>query len=66
MLVMGTAFLIPRIGTVQVVALLVCGQAFTSLVFDHFGLMGVPVIEVSMSRILGCVMLALGAVLVGR
>lgn len=66
MLVMGTAFLIPRIGTVQVVALLVCGQAFTSLLFDHFGLLGVPVIEISMSRILGCAMLALGAFLVGR
>ncbi len=66
MLVMGTAFLIPRIGTLQVVALLVCGQAFTSLIFDHFGLMGVPVIEISMSRILGCAMLALGALLVGR
>jgi transporter family-2 protein len=66
MLVMGTAFLIPRIGTAQVVALLVCGQALTSLVFDHFGLLGVPVMEISLSRVAGCALLVLGAVLIGR
>lgn len=66
LLVMGTAFLIPRIGTAHVVALLVCGQAFTSLIFDHFGLLGVPVMEISMTRIVGCSLLALGAILVGR
>jgi len=64
--VMGTIFLIPRIGTAQLIALLVCGQALMSLAFDHFGLLGVPVIEISMSRIVGCLMLALGAFLVGR
>jgi bacterial/archaeal transporter family-2 protein len=66
MLVMGTAFLIPRVGTAQVVALLVCGQALTSLVFDHFGLLGVPVMEISLSRLAGCGLLVLGAVLIGR
>lgn len=66
LLVMGTAFLIPRIGTAHVVALLVCGQAFTSLLFDHFGLLGVPVIEISMTRVIGCLLLGGGALLVGR
>lgn len=66
LLVMGMAFLIPRIGAAHAVALLVCGQAFTSLLFDHFGLLGVPVIEISMSRIVGCCLLALGAIIIGR
>jgi transporter family-2 protein len=65
-LVMGTAFLIPRIGTAHTVALLVCGQALTGLMFDHLGLLGVPVITISMSRLLGCGLLALGALLIGR
>jgi transporter family-2 protein len=64
--VMGTAFLIPRIGTAHTVALLVCGQVLTGLVFDHFGLLGMPVIEISMTRMLGCGLLVLGAVLIGR
>jgi transporter family-2 protein len=66
LLVMGTAFLIPRIGAAHTIALLVVGQAFTSLIFDHFGLLGIPVIPVSLARLVGCVLLALGAILVGR
>ena len=66
LLVAGTAYLIPRIGTAHAVALFVCGQAIASLIFDHFGLLGVPVIEISMSRVIGCALLALGAILVGR
>jgi|LauGreDrversion4_2_1035121.scaffolds.fasta_scaffold70324_3 transporter family-2 protein len=66
MLVMGTAFLIPRIGAAHTIALLVVGQALTSLIVDHFGLLGMPVIQVSVTRLIGCGLLALGAVLVGR
>jgi transporter family-2 protein len=66
LLVMGTAFLIPRIGATHTVALLVVGQALTSLIVDHFGLLGMPVIQISMVRVVGCGLLALGAVLVGR
>jgi transporter family-2 protein len=65
-LVMGTAFLIPRIGTAHTVALLVLGQALMSLAFDHYGLLGVPVIEISITRLFGCGLLALGAILIGR
>ena len=66
LLVMGTAFLIPRIGAAHTVALLVVGQALTSLIVDHFGLLGMPVIQISMARVLGCGLLAIGAILVGR
>jgi len=66
LLVMGTAFLIPRIGATHTVALLVVGQALTSLIVDHFGLLGMPVIQISMVSVVGCGLLALGAVLVGR
>ena len=65
-LVMGIAFLIPRIGAAHVVALVACGQAFTGLVFDHFGVMGIPRLSVSVPRVLGCLLVALGTLLVGR
>lgn len=66
LLVMGTALLIPRIGTAHTVALIVCGQALASLLVDHYGWFGVPVMEISMSRIAGCALLAIGAILIGR
>jgi transporter family-2 protein len=66
LLVMGTAYLIPRIGTAHTVALIMCGQVCVSMVIDHFGLLGVPIIAISPQRIVGCVLLALGAYVVGR
>lgn len=66
MLVMGTAYLIPRLGTAHTVALIMCGQVFVSMIIDHFGLLGVPSISISTQRIVGCSLLALGAYVVGR
>lgn len=66
LLVMGTAYLIPRIGTAHTVALIMCGQVFLSMVIDHFGLIGVPAIAISTQRIVGCSLLALGAYVIGR
>ena len=65
-LVMGLAFLIPRIGAAHVVALVACGQALTGLVFDHLGVMGIPRLSASAPRVLGCLLVALGTLLVGR
>jgi bacterial/archaeal transporter family-2 protein len=56
--------LLPRLGAATVVALIVVGQLLTSLAFDHFGLLGVPVHPASAIRILGAVCLLLGAVLI--
>jgi transporter family-2 protein len=44
--------------------LLVAGQMFGSIVFDHFGLMGVPVHPVSAVRIAGALLLVGGVVLI--
>ncbi len=56
--------LLPRLGVFTVVALIVIGQLVTSLVFDHFGLLNVPLQPVSMTRIIGAVCLFVGAVLI--
>ena len=46
--------------------LIVTGQIVTSLVLDHFGLVGFPTHPVSWPRALGVVLLLLGVVLVLR
>ena len=56
--------LLPRLGVFTVVALIVIGQLVTSLVFDHFGILNVPLQPVSITRIIGAVFLFVGAVLI--
>lgn len=56
--------LVPRLGTAIFVALLVTGQMFASLAFDHFGLFGIPQHSVELSRLLGAILLVAGAVLI--
>lgn len=56
--------LVPRLGAATVIALLVAGQMIGSLVFDHFGLFGLPVHQVTVPRAIGAVLLLAGAVLV--
>jgi transporter family-2 protein len=57
-------FLIPQLGAASFFVLLVAGQMLGSIVFDHFGLMGVPVHPVSMVRIAGAMLLVGGVVLI--
>ncbi|MBV9981386.1 DMT family transporter [Bradyrhizobium sp.] len=56
--------LVPRLGAATVIALLVAGQMIGSLMFDHFGLFGLPVHQVTAPRAIGAVLLLLGAILV--
>ena len=56
--------LVPRIGAANFLALLVAGQMLGSLLFDHFGLFGIPQHEINAVRILGALLLVGGVVLV--
>ena len=56
--------LIPQIGTATFFVLLVAGQMLGALIFDHFGLMGVPVHPISIVRLMGAALLLGGVVLV--
>lgn len=62
--IVGSVFLLPRIGAASLIALILVGQMLTSLAFDHFGLMGVPVHEASVPRIVGAVLLIAGVGLI--
>ncbi len=61
----GTAILmVPRLGAATVLALIVVGQMLGSLVFDHFGLLGVPQHPASLTRLAGAAVLILGVLLI--
>ena len=57
-------FLIPRIGATSTLTALVVGQLFLALFIDHIGLFHVPIIEMSVTRILGIVCVIAGALLI--
>lgn len=57
-------FLIPRIGTTSTLTALVVGQLGLSLFIDHFGLFGFEKVEISLTRMFGVALLALGAFLI--
>jgi transporter family-2 protein len=56
--------LIPRLGAATVVAALVAGQLLASILFDHFGLFGLPHQPADIYRIAGALMLLGGVVLI--
>lgn len=59
-------FLIPKIGTTSTLTALVFGQLFLSLVIDHFGLLAAPRIEADPVRLIGILLVVVGAWLVTR
>ena len=58
--------LVPRLGVAMTFSLIVAGQMIVTLFIDHFGLLGVPVKEVSFARVAGIVLVATGVVLIRR
>lgn len=56
--------LVPQLGAATFFVLLVAGQMLGALVFDHFGIMGVPVHPISLVRLAGAAFLLCGVVLI--
>lgn len=64
-IIVGTiTFSGPRIGSLATIAILIGGQLFMGVVIDAFGLFGVERIPVTVTRVAGLALLALGALLV--
>lgn len=59
-----SVLMVPQLGAANVLCLIVVGQMLGSLLFDHFGLLGLPQHPISMLRALGACLLVLGVVLV--
>ncbi len=58
--------LVPRLGVAMTFSLIIAGQMIVTLVIDHFGLLGVPVKEVSLARIGGILLITGGVVLIRK
>ena len=58
--------LVPRLGVAMTFSLIIAGQMIVTLVIDHFGLLGVPVKEISLARIAGILLIAGGVVLIRK
>ncbi len=56
----------PKLGAAAMIAVLVAGQMLSSVVLDHFGLVGYDVRPVSSLRVLGSILLVTGVVLIQK
>lgn len=57
----GVSFLIPRIGVAASITLIIAGQLLISSLLDHFGLLGVHSRPIELQRVLGLLIVFLGA-----
>ena len=64
--VTAAVMLVPRLGVAMTFSLIIAGQMIVTLIIDHFGLLGVPVKEVSLARFAGIVLIAGGVVLIRK
>ena len=58
--------MVPTMGAATVLSLIVVGQMLGSLVFDHFGILGLPHQPISLVRLAGAAFLVLGVILVRK
>ena len=58
--------LAPRLGVALTFVLVVAGQMTISLIFDHYGLLGLPVKHINWQRLLGVSLLVAGVLLIRR
>jgi transporter family-2 protein len=64
--VLVALILAPRLGAATLIGLSVTGQMISSVVLDHFGLVGYPVHPVTAGRIVGAALLLIGTLLIQR
>jgi transporter family-2 protein len=65
-IMLAPIILIARIGATSTLTAMVMGQLFLALVIDHFGLFAAPKIEATSLRLLGVLLVVLGAFLISR
>lgn len=58
--VTATIILVPKLGATTMVALILAGQMFASLLLDHFGWLGYPLHPISFGRVAGVVLVCGG------
>jgi transporter family-2 protein len=64
--VFGIAWIIPQIGAQQMTVMLLTGQILSAMLLSHFGWLGSPVAPVSLSNIMGALLMIGGVFLATR
>ena len=64
--VLAAVVLAPKLGAGTLVASVVAGQMITSLLLDHYGLIGFPIHSLSPVRLIGAALVIAGVVLIQR
>ena len=64
--VLAAVVLAPKLGAGTLVAAVVAGQMVTSLLLDHYGLIGFPIHSLSLIRLVGAALVIAGVVLIQR
>ncbi|QHQ37113.1 DMT family transporter [Algicella marina] len=60
-MIIGTSYLVPRIGIGTFFVLIVTGQLLAGLTFSYFGLFGAPAIDITFGKIAGIALVIFGA-----
>jgi transporter family-2 protein len=63
-IILCLALVFPKIGAAWAIALVVLGQSAAALAIDHFGLLGMPKDPITLPRVAGLALLALGVTFV--
>jgi hypothetical protein len=61
-----TIVALPSMSSATIIGAAIFGQLIASMVIDHFGWFNVPVVPINTSRIIGAVLLLIGAILMRR
>ena len=60
--VFTTVLLAPKLGITEMLFLIIVGQLITATSIDHFGLIGMPIREVNITKLIGLIIVAFGLV----
>ncbi|MBI6550799.1 DMT family transporter [Xenorhabdus lircayensis] len=52
--------LVPKLGSTNFIICVIAGQIIISILIDHFGLMGLPIKEINLGKILGVILIFSG------
>ena len=65
-IVTGIIFSVQKIGSANVFVLLIGGQLLVALIYDHFGWFGLPQNSFNLVKLLGVILLIIGAWLINK
>ena len=61
-----TIFLVPKFGTTSTLVSIILGQLLLALIIDNYGILASPKIPINLIRVLGIVLVIIGAFFVGK